>query len=441
MSLQLSPRIGQRTSLVMNTQMQQAIHLLQMSNLDLRAVIEREAEENPFVAVGPTPSDAGPSLSSALPRTSRGTADDMSDVGSRIAAPDLSLCAHVSAQFDLIFTDPRRRLVAETFLEALEPNGWLGEPLEVLATRTGLTAEEAEDMLHEVQQVEPAGLFARSLSECLRLQAEDRGVMTPAFSVLLDNLPMLAAADLTGLCRRMQVTMDELKSTLKILRGLNPKPGADFMQPDAGEREPDLIVSRARDGWRVDLNRSTLPSVMVDEAMARRVVRDRSAAIFTGERLSVARWLRRAIEHRNQTTLAIGAEIVRRQTAFLESGPAHLQPMTLKEVAEAVGVHESTVSRVTTGILMVTPQGTVPLKRLFTSAIATDGDATSSAAVRHRIQQLVRDEDPSAPLSDDAIVRIVSAEGTHLARRTVAKYRDMLKIPSSFERRRRARIA
>jgi RNA polymerase sigma-54 factor len=439
MTLQLTPRIAQRASLVMTTQLQQAICLLQLSNLDLRSFIEKEAEENPFLAVDP---GQGGGSGPALP-SSRGAADDSyDDIGSRLAAPDLSLYAHVSAQFDVIFCDARRRLIAERFLEALEPNGWLGEPLEDIALASGLTLEQAEDMLHEVQQVEPAGLFARSLAECLALQAEDRGMMTPVFRALLDHLPMLAAADLPGLCRTLGVGMDALRDLLRQLRSLNPKPGADFEQGELTEREPDLIVTRGPEGWRVDLNRSTLPTVHVDETMAADSRMTRQAADYIGERLSVARWLRRAIDHRNQTTLAIGAEIVRRQAAFLEGGLAHLQPMTLRDVAEAVGVHESTVSRVTTGIMMVTPQGTFGLKRLFTTALATAGEgATSSEAVRHRIQQLVRDENPANPLSDDALARIITEEGTHLARRTVAKYRDMLRIASSFERKRRARLA
>lgn len=437
MSLHLAPRMAQRQSLVMTTQLQQAICLLQLSNHDLHALIEKAAEENPFLDVA-TPERPLPMLPSA-----RGaSAEDMDDIGNRLAAPDLSLYAHVSAQFDVMFPDPRRRLVAERFLEALEPNGWLGEPLDDLAAATGLTPEAALAMLREVQQVEPAGLFARNLAECLALQAEDRGLMTPVFAQLLAHLPMLAAADLAGLCRVLGVDMDTLKPLLRQLRGLNPKPGADFSQGATPEREPDLIVTRGANGWRVDLNRSTLPTVLVDEGAAAQVRGAREAAAYVGERLSLARWLRRAIEHRNQTTLSIGAEIVRRQAAFLEGGPAFLQPMTLREVADAVGVHESTVSRVTTGIMMATPQGTFGLKRMFSTALASDGEgAASSAAVRHRIQQLVRDEDAAQPLSDDAIARIISDEGTHLARRTVAKYRDMLGIASSFERKRRARLA
>ena len=437
MSLHLAPRMAQRQSLVMTTQLQQAICLLQLSNHDLHAFIEKAAEENPFLDVA-APDRPLPSLPSAR----GGAAEDMDDIGNRLAAPDLSLYAHVSAQFDVMFPDPRRRLVAERFLEALEPNGWLGEPLEDLAAATGLSSEAALAMLREVQQVEPAGLFARSLAECLALQAEDRGMMTPVFAQLLANLPMLAAADLTGLCRVLGLDMEALKPLLRQLRSLNPKPGADFTQGETAEREPDLIVTRGPEGWRVDLNRSTLPTVLIDEGAAAQVKGARDAAHYVGERLSMARWLRRAIEHRNQTTLMIGAEIVRRQAAFLEGGPAHLQPMTLREVADAVGVHESTVSRVTSGIMMTTPQGTFGLKRLFSTALASDGDGSaSSAAVRHRIQQLVREEDPANPLSDDAIAKVISDEGTHLARRTVAKYRDMLKIASSFERKRRARLA
>lgn len=208
------------------------------------------------------------------------------------------------------------------------------------------------------------------------------------------------------------------------------------------QREPDLIVSRGEDGWQVELNRSTLPTVTVDEAQAKRVVRDDQTKEYVGERVGVARWLRRAVEHRNQTTLAVGTEIARRQAAFLEKGPAYIVPMTLADVADSIGVHESTVSRVTTGIMMVTPQGTFGLKRFFSTALQNDDEtATSAAVVRHRIQKMVEGEDPKRPLSDDAIAQIISKDGPVLARRTVAKYRDMLKIPSSFQRKRQAKLA
>ncbi len=444
MNFQVSQQIRQSQSLVMTPQLQQAICLLQLGNLDLRAFIENEAEENPFVDVRVSKGEQDYGRSLALPSQSKGGAssDDFDYIGSRAADNLPSLYGHVSSQFDLMFTDPRDRMVAEVFLEALEPNGWLGEEMELIAERAGLSIEDAEEMLHLVQRVEPAGLFARTLSECLSIQVEEKGLMTPLFRSLLDNLPMLAAADLNGLCRVCGCTMDELKPVLKELRSLNPKPGTDFIYGDVTHREPDLIVSRGAEGWQVDLNRSTLPAVVVDEDKAQKVMHDRTASTYIGERLSVARWLRRAVEHRNQTTLMVGAEIVRRQTAFLNDGPAHIVPMTLKDVADAIGVHESTVSRVTTGILIVTPQGTFGLKSFFSTALASDTEnAASSAAVRHRIQKLVKDEDPMNPLSDDAIAKVISDEGTHLARRTVAKYRDMLKIPSSFQRKRAAKLA
>lgn len=440
MNLQISTQIGQRQSLVMTAQLQQAIHLLQLSNLDLRAYVEKEAEDNPFLEVAPVAMGGGDHL---LPRSgARGAQGDGEDITQRLAAHDASLYAHVSAQFDILFANPAERLMAERFLEALEPNGWLGDPLEDIAQDLGIDLTRAEALLRKAHQVDPAGLFARSLAECLALQAQDRGFLCNDFAKLLQHLPMLAAADLAGLCRLIGCDMERLKALLKLLRSLDPKPGAAFSQTEERERAPDLIVTRQATGWRVDLNQATLPAIIVDEAKARDVARARDAGAYVADRLAVARWLHRAIAHRNQTTLAIGAEIVRRQAAFLEQGPKGLVPMTLRDVADAISMHESTVSRVTTGIMMVTPQGTFPLKRLFTTALATDGDSfASSEAVRHRIAQLVRDEDPNDPLSDDALAKIISDEGTYLARRTVAKYRDMLRIPSSFQRRRNAKLA
>jgi RNA polymerase sigma-54 factor len=436
MQLSYTQQIGQRQSLVMTAQLQQAICLLQLSNTDLQSYIESEAEENPFVEVARPTNDR-----LREPSLKKHSASDYDDITARAADHAPSLYGHVAAQFDLMFGNARERVIAEQFLEGIEPSGWLGEPLEDIAFRAAITMEEAEDMLDRIQQVEPAGLFARTLAECLRLQAIDKGLMSPVMEGVLNNLPKLAAADLNGLSRACGCDMDTLRDTLKELRCLNPKPGADFEYGDVTQREPDLIVTKGEEGWVVDLNRSTLPSVVVDEAKAQSVTRDKTATEFVGERLNLARWLRRAVEHRNQTVMMVGAEIVRRQAKFLEHGPAHIVPMTLKDVAEKVGVHESTVSRVTTGMLIVTPQGTFGLKTFFSTALSTDGDeAASSAAIRHRIQQLVKDEDANRPLSDDALAKIITDEGTHLARRTVAKYREMLKIPSSFQRKRMAKL-
>lgn len=437
MNMQLLHRQSQSQSLVMTSVMQQAIALLQLSNTDLQRYIEKEAEENPFIDVNGRHRTAP-----ALPYPG-GSLSANDDPISRIESHPLSLYGHVSGQLDLLFPDPLDRAMADRFLEALDPNGWLADPLERIADNCGLDINAAEEFLLAIQQVEPAGLFARNLTECLALQAEDQGLMTPLFRKVLDNLPRLAAADLSGLARVCGCDLDDLRTPLKQLRSLNPKPGADFAGNDPSEREPDLIVTRGANGWVVELNRSTLPAVEVDETLLASKLTDANARSYVGERLGVARWLRRAVEHRNQTTLSVGAEIVRRQAAFLEKGLGHIAPMKLADVAKAVGVHESTVSRVTTGILMVTPHGTLGLKRFFSTALSGETEskeAASAAAVRYKIQKMIEAEDPQNPLSDDAIAKAVGAGGPILARRTVAKYRDMLNIPSSFQRKRQGKL-
>ena len=436
MNLQISQRMSQ--GLTMTGQMQQAISLLQYSNTDLQRYIEKEAEENPFIDV-----HAASQAMPQLPFSGRGLGDT-DDIVARIADHPISLVAHVSGQFDMLFSDPGERLIADRFLEALDANGWLSDDLAEIALSCGIDLGLASEFLTRVQRVEPAGLFARDLAECLKLQAEDRGILSPLLGRVLANLPRLAAADLDGLKKRCDCTMDELKTALRALRTLNPKPGAEFDMGPGMEREPDLILSKNGQDWQVELNRSTLPAVVIDDSSAGAMTRNAELRDYAGERLRVARWLRRAVEHRNQTTLSVAAEIVRRQIAFLEHGFACIAPMTLADVADAVGVHESTVSRVTTGVSMITPHGTLPLKRFFSAALTqkagSNGDATSAAAVRFKIQKIVEDEDPANPLSDDAIARAINDGGPILARRTVAKYRDMLKIPSSFQRKRLARI-
>lgn len=442
MQLFTSQTISQRQSTVVNAQLQQAIHLLSMGNTDLAAYIEQQSEENPFLEVdrqAKTISDRLPSLPS---QRSTGS-DDWDRIGALAADPGPSLYAHVTAEIMRLNLDKSERLAATTFLDALEPSGWLGQPLEMIAVRAGISLDAAEALLKKLHRIEPAGLFARDLAECLRLQAAEQGCLTRRFSILLENLKLLANADLRALTRICDCTMDELKLDLRKLRGLNPKPGAMFETYITPQRPPDLIITRGDQGaWNVDLNRSTLPRVVVRADEAKEVNRKSAQAetAYVGERLSVARWLARAVEHRNQTILKVGAEVARRQSAFLEEGASHLRPMILREVADAIGVHESTVSRVTSGMLVSTPQGTFPLKSFFSAALASASgeEPGSAAAVRHRIRQLVQGENPQHPLSDETIAKVISEEGVVLARRTVAKYREMLSIPSSSERRRRA---
>lgn len=441
MQLFNSQTLGHRQSMVVNAQLQQAIHLLALGNADLTSFIEKQSEENPFVELAPLPRVAADRVSSSSSVRASG-GDDWDRIGALAEDPGPSLYAHVTAAISRLDLVPEELAVASVFLDALEPSGWLGQPVANIALRAGVTEDAALALLSKLQSIEPAGLFARTLAECLRLQAAERGILTARFGAILDNLKLLAQADLKGLARACGCKLDDLKTDLRALRALNPKPGAMFETYIQPQRPPDLIVSQANDGWHVDLNRSTLPRVLVRAAEAKAVTQRcaEKTSAYVGERLSVARWLARAVEHRNQTILKVGAEVVRRQTAFLEGGAAHLRPMILREVADAIGVHESTVSRVTSGMLVATPQGTFPLKSFFSAALSgSAGEAPgSAAAVRHRIKQLIQAEAAEDPLSDETIAKIVSKEGVVLARRTVAKYRDMLSIPSSSERRRRA---
>lgn len=447
MQLFASQTITQRQSMVVNAQLQQAIHLLAMGNSDLAAYIEQQAEENPFVEVGKFERRSSDRVA-ALPTAGKANDTEWDRIGALAADPGPSLYAHVSAEIEKMGLNGKDQALAMAFADALEPSGWLGLDLASIAASVDVSIETAEVMLLRLQTIEPAGLFARNLAECLRLQAADLEILTPRFNIILANLPMLALADLKGLARVCGCSLDELKLDLRALRGLNPKPGAKFETFIAPQRAPDLIIMRSQDGWTVDMNRSTLPKVVVRKIDAEELFRSKGpkakeAGSYVGERLAVAKWLARAVEHRNMTILKVGAEVARRQTAFLEYGASHMKPMILRDVADAVGVHESTVSRVTSGMLVQTPQGTLPLKSFFSTALeSSNGDEPGSAlAVRHRIRRLIQSENSNNPLSDDDIARLVSSEGTVLARRTVSKYRDMLGIPSSTMRRRQAALA
>ena len=436
--MQFSHTLSARHSLVVSQQLRQAIVLLQMGNSELQSFIETQSEENPFVELArPAPS---PSL-----RTSAQGADDWDRIGALPDTNGTSLYTSIARQIGGLGLTEAEIELASVFVDALEPSGWLGASLADIADRSGVAEAEVAHMLRRLQTLEPAGIFARTLAECLRLQAAEQGLLTPLFDRVLCNLPLLANADLAGLARVCGCDLADLRPILRDLRSLDPKPGTRFDAEPEPVRPPDLLVTAASGGgWQVELNRSTLPAVVIRDDEARRLsdvptqLRPETGGYVT-ERLSVARWLARAVDHRNRTVLKIGEEIVRRQGAFFDHGREHLQPMILKEIAEKAGVHESTVSRVTTGILIATPHGTFPLKHFFTAALPSrDATAGSAGAVRHRIERLIRAEPAGRPLSDDQLVTLMEAEGVSVARRTVAKYRDQLNIPPTSVRRRQA---
>ena len=478
-------QLQRKQSLVITTQLQQAIRLLTMSNIELRGFLDQQTEENPFLDVTGGAKEEDPIAPTALPEAAKeGEALDFAngtmhgdtpiteaaldnqfetgqiDLGrsgasgpvgdgdfdalSLIAADDeLSLYAHACAEAERLFTDPTDKMIALALIDALEPSGWLGQSLADIAGFTLVPLDRVEAVLDRLQQIEPAGLFARDLSDCLRLQARDREMLTPDFTILLDNLAMLGTGNVKGLARLCKATPERMAEMLRLLRSLDPKPGARF----AGRAEPilppDLIVRRLSDGWSVELNRSTLPAVKVRQEYAKQMVagkKDEALRNFVSERVSEARWLDRAIAQRNDTALKVGAEILRQQMGFFEKGPAALKPMVLRDIAEAIGMHESTISRVTNSLMMATPRGTFRLKTFFSASITNeaDSDGEAASAIRFKLRKLIATEAPSQPLSDDAIVQIMAKDGIRLARRTVAKYREMEGIASSFQRKRMA---
>ncbi|MEY3005049.1 MAG: hypothetical protein RLZZ491_2225 [Pseudomonadota bacterium] len=486
-------QLQRKQSLVITTQLQQAIRLLTMSNIELRGFLDQQTEENPFLEVvggskdeelapapvaapepGPEPARDGEALDFAdgtmhadspitqaalenqfdtgqidLGRSGGAgpAADADFDALSLIASDEgQSLYAHACAEAERMFADATDRMIALALIDALEPTGWLGQSVEDIAAFTLVERARVETVLAQLQQIEPAGLFARDLSDCLRLQARDRGLLTPDFAILLDNLALLGAGNVKGLARLCKATPERMAEMLRLLRSFDPKPGARF----AGKAEPilppDLIVRRVQDGWSVELNRSTLPAVKVLQGYAKQMVagkKDETLRSFVSERVSEARWLDRAIAQRNETALKVGAEILRQQIGFFEKGPIGLKPMVLRDIAEAIGMHESTISRVTNSLMMATPRGTYRLKSFFSASITHDGDADGEAAsaIKFKLRKLVEAEPPAQPLSDDAIVQILAKDGIRLARRTVAKYREMEGIASSFQRKRSAVLA
>ena len=495
--MQLTPslNIKQRQSLVMTPQLQQAIKLLQMTNLDLSKYLEEQTFENPFLETDdnkstlpneklePTPSTIAESndkneVDKTLENgkafsddpTSNEDFDNRFDCnlveydgpgqtniqfqGSdtenilEVTVEDHpnSLYQHVEKQIIYNFEKPEEKFIAHKFLEYIEPSGWLGKSIDEISQECGISINFAEKVLLKLQSFEPAGLFARDLKECLMIQAKAADNYSYSLELLLQNLPLLAKGDLKSLAKKCNCKILDITNYLKLIRSFNPKPGALFENDLPQVNSPDLIVKKTKDGWSVDLNKSTLPTVYVNEEYAATInskpKNDKKDNTFSNQALASARWLKRALEQRNSTTLKISAEIVRRQTDFLDNGLDFLKPLSLKDVAETVGMHESTVSRVTAGLLMNTPRGTFTLKSFFSVSIqsSSNGVGTSAAAVRHMISKMIQDEKPVKPLSDDAIAKNISKRGVKLARRTVAKYREILNIPSSSERRRKAKM-
>ncbi|RXH07236.1 RNA polymerase factor sigma-54 [Bradyrhizobium vignae] len=357
-------------------------------------------------------------------------------------AAETTLSDHLTEQLSVAFTAPAQRLIGQYLIDLVDEAGYLPPDLGQAAERLGATQQEVEDVLAVLQKFDPPGVCARSLSECLAIQLRELDRYDPAMQALVEHLDLLAKRDIVALRKICGVDDEDIADMIGEIRRLNPKPGMKFGSARLQTMVPDVYVRPGPDGgWHVELNSDTLPRVLVNQTyyseLSKKIGKDGDKSYFT-DALQNATWLVRALDQRARTILKVATEIVRQQDGFFTHGVAHLRPLNLKAVADAIQMHESTVSRVTANKYMATNRGTFELKYFFTASIASadGGEAHSAEAVRHHIKQLIDSEEPSAILSDDTIVERLRASGIDIARRTVAKYREAMRIPSSVQRRR-----
>jgi RNA polymerase sigma-54 factor len=490
----IGPRLDlrQSQSLVMTPQLRQAIKLLQYTNLEVAAFVDQELERNPLLErdersdePGPeraapdqqplVPAAAEPDAARAgaetLPDAARepldvdwsnsydagGTADGMrldrggGGAGGRAFEEDdrgiedlpdarPPLREYLGEQLRLTFTEHGDRMIGAHLIALLCPAGRLTADPANVAAAMKVPLERVEAVRARMMRFDPPGLFARDLKECLAAQLAELNRLDPAMRALLDNLDLLAKRELRRLMAICGVDSEDLADMIGEIKALDPKPAASWEAEPARAIVPDVLMRpSAEGGWLLEVNPDTLPRVLVNHRFYTKVAPGAAKETrgFLAEQLASANWLVKSLHQRTQTILKVAAEIVRQQDAFLKHGITHLKPLILRDIAAAVDLHESTVSRVTANKYIATPRGLFELKYFFTTAIArTDGGAQSAEAVRHRIKGMIAAEDPERVLSDEAIVDVLRSEGVDIARRTVAKYREALRIPNSTQRKR-----
>lgn len=413
--------IAQTQRLQLNLGLAVSIKVLRADAEGLTRYLEEQAAENPCIALERVPQGEW------LPRWTAAFAQEFGETDQQESAAP-SLMAHVMAGVEAMTLQGPARRIAQALAEGLEPSGWLGVSLAQVARGVGASVAEVEVVLAKLQQLEPTGIFARNLAECLRLQAVEAGCLDPVLGCILDHLDLLAAGDFARLARMCQVAEADIVARLRLIRGFDPKPGAQFEQGMAPLREPDLTARKTDTGWQVTLNRSAIPAMALRKPDMRPMTPDAKA------QWAAARVLERMVDNRNTTLLRVGAEILRRQERALDQGLGVLVPMTMAAVADTMGLHESTVSRVVAGTGVDTPLGTWWLRGLFTAGIG-EGDGVSGAVIRAAIARMVAGEDKAKPLSDAVLVQALATDGMAVARRTVAKYREALHIPPAHRRK------
>jgi RNA polymerase sigma-54 factor len=454
-------RLGQQTALRqalgLTPALQQSIKLLELSNLALADLVAEALAENPLLELAEAPAPGKPQplrrpprslspprrLPPGLARLFAGTPRQRPSAGggdsaiSDVAAAGPSLQEHLLQQLGADIADPIDRAIGRALIEAVDDAGYLTSEADGLAQRLGHDPARVSAVLSRLQQFDPPGVFARSLAECLALQLVDRGRLDEAMGRLIENLDLLATGERASLMRGCGVDAERLTAMIGELRRLDPRPGLAFDRSTVIAVIPDLAIERRPGGgWQIELNDQTMPRLTINESYPLPPAADLAAQRYLKERRTTAHWLLRALDRRAETLLRVAGEIVARQGAFLEGGAAALKPLSRREVAAVLGLHESTVGRATVNKYAATPRGVLALVDFFGGRLSAKGDPAGHAppAVRARLKGLIAGEPVARPISDERLAVLLRAEGIAIARRTVAKYREMLRIPPSFQR-------
>lgn len=470
----IAPRLElrQSQSLAMTQQLQQSIKLLQMSALEIAEFVEQELEKNPLLTQEEdaekgeenSKSDSREEQQENEEFTSENDAQDSSNDDATFdsdsyepriktrdnweegegfesfTASEKSLREHLLEQLSVEVTDPVKRIIGQHLIDLVDESGYIKEDLKGMAETLGCPPELMEETFALLHGFDPAGICARSLSECLAIQLREKNRLDPAMANLLNHLDLVAKGDLKALSRICEVNEDDIKEMCAEIRALNPRPASEFQHEAVQAVIPDVFLKRAGNTWQVELNPATLPRVLVNRRYYTRIygkTGDKKEKKYLSEQLAAANWLIKSLDSRAQTILKVATEIVKYQDNFFLYGIKNLRPLTLKEVADAASLHESTVSRVTSSKYISTPRGTFEFKYFFNASIqsAGGGEGYSNKTVQYMIKELIDREKPGEILSDDAIAELLNERGIELARRTVAKYRELMKIPSSAVRK------
>lgn len=448
--MQLKPTLAlkQKRLLAITPELRQAIGLMQMGAADLSRFIHQQCTENPLLKasrqedhqVRQTAASVGGTNAPREHTKGAIQADrDMPDWLDQVSDKP-GLYEHVSGQLGYCGLTAAEMPAARSFIESLEPSGWLGTDIEQVAEQTGCSRSTCKSVLRKLQKIEPTGLFARNLSECLRLQLEENGALDAFLRVVLDNLPELADLGPDRFAEKYEIEPERILRDLAVIRTLDPKPGSSFGGEQMKFIIPDLIAEKKAGRWFVKLNGSALPTIEIDADLSRQlsaVGKDEGETEQFKKYFGSARWVLKAIQRRQETLLRIGTELIRHQSTFLDQGAVALRPLLQKEIAEKIGVSESTISRVSNAVYIQTPRSIYPLKRFFCRGmpVADLAENWSVARIQQKIRDMIDKEDASRPLSDNQIAERLNRDGIEIARRTVAKYRTVAGVPGRAKRR------